>query len=80
LKSVTLTIVQMAIMHSNMFILPGQQLMVKLNRNDLRNYFSDWKCLMSQMMPLELLTITKMASGNGSLELTQHVSWAGFPQ
>jgi hypothetical protein len=32
------------------------------------------------MMPLELLTITKMASGNNSLELTQHVSWAGFPQ
>ena len=32
------------------------------------------------MMPLELLTITKMASGNDSLELTQHVSWVEFPQ
>ena len=34
---------------------------------------------MSQMMPLELLTVTKMASGNDSPELTQHVSWAEFP-
>jgi hypothetical protein len=36
--------------------------------------------MMSQVIPLELLKITKMASGDDSLELTQSVSWAEFPR
>ncbi len=36
--------------------------------------------MMSQVIPLEILKIIKMASGNNSLELTQCISWTGFPQ
>jgi hypothetical protein len=32
------------------------------------------------VIPLELLRITSMASGNYTLELTEHVSWERFPQ